>query len=41
MIWISSCALVLGPVAKRLGALLQSAARYPNIKPGQESTGYS
>jgi hypothetical protein len=28
------------PVAQRLGALMQSAARYPNIKPGQEFTGY-
>ena len=28
-------------VAKRLGALMQSAARYPNIKPGQDFTGYA
>jgi len=35
------CAWVLRPVAERLGALQQSAARYPNIKPGQEFTGYS
>jgi arylsulfatase A-like enzyme len=34
------CAWVLAPVAKRLGALMQSTARYPNIKPGQEFTGY-
>lgn len=34
------CIWVLGPVAQRLGALQQSAARYPNIKPGQEFTGY-
>jgi arylsulfatase A-like enzyme len=34
------CIWVLGPVAQRLGALMQSAARYPNIKPGQEFTGY-
>jgi hypothetical protein len=34
------CAWVLAPVAQRLGALMQSAARYPNIKPGQEFTGY-
>jgi hypothetical protein len=41
MIWMSSCAWVLGPVAKRLDALMQSAARYPNIKPVQELTGNS
>jgi arylsulfatase A-like enzyme len=35
------CIWVLGPVAQRLGALMQSAARYPNIKPGQEFTGYA
>jgi hypothetical protein len=34
------CIWVLGPVALSLGALMQSAARYPNIKPGQEFTGY-
>ncbi|HEV2917767.1 MAG TPA: sulfatase-like hydrolase/transferase, partial [Actinomycetota bacterium] len=34
------CIWVLAPVAQRLGALMQSAARYPNIKPGQEFTGY-
>lgn len=34
------CAWVLAPVAERLGALQQSVARYPNIKPGQEFTGY-
>jgi hypothetical protein len=34
------CAWVLAPVAKRLGALQQSVARYPNIKPGEEFTGY-
>ena len=34
-------ACVLGPVAKRLGALMQSAARYPNIKPGQGFIGYA
>ena len=39
--WMSSCAWLLGAVAKRLGALMQSAARYPNIKRGQEFTGYS
>jgi hypothetical protein len=37
---MSSCAWVLA-VAKRDGALMQSAARCPNIKPGQEFTGYS
>ena len=41
MIWMSSCAWCSGPVAKRLGALMQSAARYPTIKRGQEFTGYS
>lgn len=34
------CAWVLAPVAQRLDALMQSATRYPNIKPGQEFTGY-
>jgi arylsulfatase len=34
------CGWVLAPVAERLGALQQSVARYPNIKPGQEFTGY-
>jgi arylsulfatase A-like enzyme len=34
------CAWVFAPVAARLGALQQSAARYPNIKPGEEFTGY-
>jgi hypothetical protein len=33
------CAWVLAPVAKRLGALMQNAARYPNIK-RPEITGY-
>ena len=28
-------------VAQRLGALAQSAARYPHIAPGQEFTGYA
>jgi arylsulfatase len=35
------CGWVLAPVAARLGALQQSVARYPNIKPGEEFTGYS
>ena len=34
------CAWVLAPVATRLSALQQSAARFPNIKPGQEFAGY-
>ncbi len=34
------CGWVLAPVAQRLGALQQSAARYPNIKPGEEFAGY-
>ena len=34
------CVWVMGPVAQRLGALAQSAARYPHIKPGEEFTGY-
>ena len=32
---------VLGPVVERLAALQRSAARSPNIKPGEELTGYS
>ncbi len=35
------CGWVLAPVAERLGALQQSVSRHPNIKPGQEFTGYS
>jgi arylsulfatase len=35
------CGWVLAPVAARLGALQQSVARYPHIKPGEEFTGYS
>ena len=35
------CAWVFAPVAKHLGALQQSVARYPNVKPGEEFTGYS
>ncbi len=35
------CAWVFRPVAVRLGALAQSAARYPNIKPGEDFTGYT
>jgi hypothetical protein len=35
------CAWVFSPVAQRLGELQQSVARYPNIKPGEEFTGYS
>ena len=35
------CGWVLRPVAERLGALAQSATRYPHIKPGEEFTGYS
>ena len=34
----ADCIWVLGPVVKRLGALMQSAARYPNIKAGQDFT---
>ena len=34
------CAWVILPVAKLLGGLAQSAARYPHIKPGHEFTGY-
>jgi hypothetical protein len=33
-------ARVILPVAKAIGALAQSAARYPHIKPGEEFTGY-
>lgn len=34
------CAWVLRPVAVRLGALAESAARFPHLEPGQEFTGY-
>jgi len=34
------CGFVTAPVFERLGALEKSFARYPNIKPGQEFTGY-
>ena len=34
------CAWVFAPVAQRLAALQQSAARYPHIKSGEEFTGY-
>ena len=40
MIWMSGCAWALGAGRKRLGALMQSGP-LPNIKPGQELTGYS
>jgi hypothetical protein len=32
--------LVLAPVTERIGALMTSTAKYPNIKPGQEFEGY-
>lgn len=35
------CAWVFAPVARCLGALAQSAARYPHVKPGEELTGYA
>ena len=41
MIWMLACAWVLGAGRQAPRALMQSAARYPNIKPGQEFTGYS
>jgi arylsulfatase len=34
------CAWVFAPVAARLGALQQSATRFPNIKPGEDFKGY-
>jgi len=34
------CIWVMGPAAQRLGALAQSASRYPHIKPGEEFKGY-
>ena|GEM_PF-3560529 len=34
------CAWMLDPVFERLGAFQRSVARFPNIKPGQEFTGY-
>ena len=35
------CAWVMLPVAQRLGALQQSAAKYPHVKPGEEFEGYA
>ena len=35
------CGWVLLPVFERLGAFQQSVARYPNIKPGQDFSGYT
>jgi hypothetical protein len=35
------CIWVLGPVVERLAALQKSAARYPNIKPGEAFTSYA
>ncbi|HWL50330.1 MAG: hypothetical protein K0T01_2834 [Acidimicrobiia bacterium] len=35
------CAWVMRPAVMALGALAQSAAQYPHIKPGEEFTGYS
>ena len=37
---VMDCAWVLGPVSQRVGALMQSMAQYPNVKPGEEFTGY-
>jgi arylsulfatase A-like enzyme len=34
------CAWVTAPAIQRIGALLKSTAKYPNIKPGQEFEGY-
>ena len=34
------CGWVLMPVLERVGAFQKSVARYPNIKPGEEFTGY-
>ena len=34
------CAWVIPPVAKLMGALAHSAARYPHVKPGEEFAGY-
>ena len=34
------CGFVTAPIFQRLGALEKSFARFPNIKPGQEFTGY-
>ena len=33
-------AWAIGPVAERLGALRRSMAEYPNVKPGEDFTGY-
>ena len=35
------CGWVFAPVAQKLGALAQSAARFPNVAPGQEFDGYA
>ncbi len=34
------CAWVTAPVVQRIGALMKSTAKYPNIKPGQDFEGY-
>jgi hypothetical protein len=34
------CAWVTAPAIQRIGALMKSAAKYPNIKPGEEFEGY-
>ena len=34
------CGWVTAPVFQRIGALVKSMAQYPNIKPGEEFTGY-
>jgi arylsulfatase len=35
------CIWVMGPAAQRVGALAQSTARYPHLKPGEDFNGYS
>jgi arylsulfatase len=35
------CAWVLRPVAVRLGALAETAVRFPHINPGEDFTGYA
>ena len=34
------CAWVLAPIAERLGTLARSVAKYRNVKPGEDFTGY-
>lgn len=35
-----TCAWILGPVVRIIGAYEKSIAQYPNIKPGEDFKGY-